>query len=110
MFAHTPEGGAHFQSHYLKDATNTVLARTIPFAIHGDGPPLQGIGKAWAKQVEVWSWQSLLCRSSTNLLDCFFFCGCVSTTPVAFYVYWTQGYACYMSNLPRSKSLFMQVC
>ena len=77
MFAHTPEGGAHFKSHYLRFSTDTVLARTIPFAIHGDGTPIQGIGKAWAKQVEVWSWQSLLSRSSTNLFECFPFFGCI---------------------------------
>ena len=73
MCAHTPKGGAHFASHYLNGASDVVLSRTIPFAIHGDGTPIQGIGKAWSKMVDVWSWQSLLCRSSTNLLECFSF-------------------------------------
>ena len=34
--------------------------KCIPLAIHGDGTPVTGVGKAWSKQYDVWSWCSLL--------------------------------------------------
>lgn len=37
----------------------------IPLSIHGDGVPVSGVSRSWAKSAEVHSWSSLLCKSST---------------------------------------------
>ena len=42
--------------------------KCIPLAIHGDGTPVTGVGKAWSKQYDVWSWCSLLGRGTTEEL------------------------------------------
>ena len=34
-------------------------ATCIPLAMHGDGVPITGIGKGWAKTQTIWSWYSL---------------------------------------------------
>lgn len=36
----------------------------IPLSIHGDGVPVVGVGKSWAKGVETYSWTSLLCEGT----------------------------------------------
>ena len=42
--------------------------KCIPLAIHGDGTPVTGVGKAWSKQYDVWSWCSLMGQGSTEEL------------------------------------------
>lgn len=49
--------------------------RCIPLQLHGDGVPISGLGKAWSKSVEVYSWASLLASASTamtQILICLF--------------------------------------
>ena len=40
--------------------------RTIPLQLHGDGVPIQGIGKAWGKLLDIYSMSSLVARGSTR--------------------------------------------
>eukprot|EP00969_Alexandrium_andersonii_P195699 8645728-Alexandrium_andersonii.AAC.1 len=37
----------------------------IPLALHGDGVPVSGVGKAWSKSLDVYSWCSLLGKGCT---------------------------------------------
>jgi hypothetical protein len=37
----------------------------IPLAFHGDGVPVAGVGRAWQKSLDVYSWCSLLSTGST---------------------------------------------
>ena len=39
--------------------------RCVPLHMHGDGVSVAGVGKAWSKSVEVYSWGSCLSRGST---------------------------------------------
>ena len=38
----------------------------IPLGVHGDGVPVVGIGKAWSKVLNVWSWFSLIGVGNTR--------------------------------------------
>lgn len=38
----------------------------VPLAIHADGTPVIGAGRAWAKSLDIYSWGSVLCKSSTK--------------------------------------------
>ena len=40
--------------------------RYIPIFLHGDGTPITGIGKSWAKSSQIWNWGSLLARGPTR--------------------------------------------
>lgn len=44
--------------------------RCIPLALHGDGVPVAGISRSWAKSVDIWSWTSILGKGSTK--ECYF--------------------------------------
>ena len=59
-------GGKAFAAHYLSKATDSVLQYTVPISLHGDGTPVSGIGKAWSKSVDIWSWTSLVARGGSN--------------------------------------------
>lgn len=48
----------------LADETNR--SRVVPLAIHGDGVPVAGIGKGWAKILDVYSMYSLTARGQTR--------------------------------------------
>ena len=37
------------------------------FSIHGDGVSISGVGRSWAKSVDVYSWSSMLSNTSTKL-------------------------------------------
>ena len=39
--------------------------KCIPISLHGDGVPVAGVGKAWHKSMDAWSWCSLLGTGST---------------------------------------------
>lgn len=39
--------------------------RCIPISLHGDGVPVAGLGKAWARITDVWSWCSCIGQGST---------------------------------------------
>ena len=41
-------------------------SKCIPIALHGDGVPVTGVGKAWSKSVEIYSWSS--CLSGGNIV------------------------------------------
>ena len=48
--------------------------RCIPFALHGDGVPLTGVGKSWQHMITDFSFYSLLGEGSTADLLMFIFC------------------------------------
>jgi hypothetical protein len=37
---------------------------SIPISIHGDGVPITGVGKAWSKGMEIYSWSSCLAEGA----------------------------------------------
>jgi len=67
------QGGMHFLSHPVKDRLN-FRTMCIPISIHGDGTPCMGIGKSWGKQMDIWSWTSMLCTGPTILRNFLIFC------------------------------------
>ena len=61
-------GGEHFLSHELVSTMSwDQLSWCIPLAIHGDGTPGMGVGKAWSKNVDTWSWQSCVVRGALRM-------------------------------------------
>ena len=44
-------------------------SKVLPLALHGDGVPTQGVGKAWSRSAEIYSWQSCLAQGSTRLTN-----------------------------------------
>ena len=50
---------------------------TIPFAIHGDATPVAGIGKGWGKQVDIYSFYSLVAHGTTRDLMVLLYAGFV---------------------------------
>ena len=42
------------------------MTRFIPIFVHGDGTPITGIGKSWAKSSQIWNWGSLLGSGNTK--------------------------------------------
>ena len=68
------QGGVHFQNHPVRLRTD-YLSKCIPLTLHGDGPPCMGLGKAWGKMIDIWSWSSMLVLGSSNLT--FFLIWCV---------------------------------
>ena len=53
-----------YSSHPLKERADHQT-RCIPFALHGDGVPVAGVGKAWSKSVEALSMSSMIGRGPT---------------------------------------------
>ena len=35
-------------------------SKCIPLILYGDGTPGMGVGKAWSKMVDMWSWASVV--------------------------------------------------
>ena len=54
--------------------------RTVPLAIHGDGTPVHGVGKAWARLLDSYSWSSILATGTT--LDFTMLIYCVFVNPL----------------------------
>ena len=50
---------------------------TIPLAIHGDATPVAGIGKGWGKQVDIYSFYSLVAHGTTRDLMVLLYAGFV---------------------------------
>ena len=65
--------GAQFASHPVR-LRKKFQQYCIPLSIHGDGTPVVGIGKAWGKLMDIWSWQSLLVAGPTILRTMLIFC------------------------------------
>lgn len=40
-------------------------SKTVPLALHGDGTPVAGIGKAWSRMLDIFSWTSLVAVGET---------------------------------------------
>ncbi len=56
-----------FQSHPLLSEKNAGWqSRCIPLSLHGDGVPISGIGKVWAKLMTSYSWSSMLGSGNTS--------------------------------------------
>ena len=53
----------HPIAHYAKE----VRDKCIPIAVHGDGAPVQGVGKQWSMSADTWSLTSLIARGPTML-------------------------------------------
>ena len=60
------EGGVQFQRHPIKDLDD-FAKWCVPVGIHGDATPAMGVGKSWAKMMDIWSWHSLLVKSQSQL-------------------------------------------
>ena len=50
--------------HNIRGKTN-LRTHCIPISLHGDGVPVAGLGKSWAKLIDVWHWVSLLGQGGT---------------------------------------------
>ena len=55
-----------YQSHPVR-ARSDHQTRCVPISIHGDGVSISGVGRSWAKSVDVYSWSSMLSNTSTKL-------------------------------------------
>ena len=53
-----------YESHPAKLRDNHVH-KCIPLTVHGDGVGISGVGKAWQRSIDAWSWTSLLSSGST---------------------------------------------
>ena len=53
------KGSVQVKTNLVRNRPN-FHSHCIPLSIHGDGTPVVGIGKAWGKLLDIWSWQSLL--------------------------------------------------
>ena len=67
------QGGLQFQSHPVRDRDD-FRSKCVPLRLHGDGTPAMGVGKAWGKMIDVWSWTSILCRGTTQLTIFLIYC------------------------------------
>ena len=47
--------------------SEAVQGRMVPFVLHGDGAPVEGVGKAWSMSADTWSMTSLVSRGPTIL-------------------------------------------
>ena len=66
-FWNSVKGGLHFRNHPVRYAQD--LGKCIPLRFHGDGTPSCGIGKSWAKLVDVFSVSSMLVYGSSLLYN-----------------------------------------
>ena len=51
-----------FAGHPTASVASFEPSKTIPLSCHGDGTPVVGIGKIWARMLTSWSWSSLVCN------------------------------------------------
>ena len=51
------EGSPQFLQHQL---SRLGVDKMVPLTLHGDGTPSAGVGKAWGKVVDCFSWASIL--------------------------------------------------
>ena len=72
-FWESVNGTTQFLTHPVRLRPN-FRSHCIPLSIHGDGTPVVGIGKAWGKLLDIWSWQSLLVSGPTILRTMLIFC------------------------------------
>ena len=72
-FWESVNGTIQFLTHPVRLRPN-FRSQCIPLSIHGDGTPVVGIGKAWGKLLDIWSWQSLLVAGPTLLRTMLIFC------------------------------------
>ena len=66
-FWRSVQGSVQFLTHPVRQREN-FRTHCVPLAIHGDGTPVVGIGKAWGRLMNIWSWTSLLCFSAPTIL------------------------------------------
>lgn len=64
-FWQAQEGSPLLHEHPLLSRPNWQK-KTIPLAVHGDATPVSGLGKSWGKQLDVYSFFSLLAHGSTR--------------------------------------------
>ena len=72
-FWRSVQNGIQFANHPVRNRAN-FRTHCIPLSIHGDGTPVVGIGKAWGKIMDLWSWCSLLVLAPTILRQMLIFC------------------------------------
>lgn len=67
--SHTPQ----YQGHpvRLRDDHESF---GVPLTVHGDGTPVTGLGKAWGKMMNAWSWSSFVVSGSTEATQILMFC------------------------------------
>ena len=51
-----------YPDHPVVSKPSFQASRTVPLSCHGDGTPVVGIGKIWARMLTSWSWSSLVCK------------------------------------------------
>jgi len=69
-FWRSMRGHPMLESHPMKAKTERGkewFRRCVPLSVHGDGVPITGVGKSWAKSMDIWSWKSCLVSTSTLL-------------------------------------------
>ena len=60
-----PPAHPAWKTHPMK-STPQVWARCVPIALHGDGVPVAGVGRAWSKSIDIYNWSSLLSSGATK--------------------------------------------
>lgn len=73
LFWRSVQSGPHFGGHPVRHREN-FRSKCVPLSLHGDGTPAMGVGKAWSKMIDVWSWSSVLVTGPTVLNVFFIFC------------------------------------
>ena len=64
-FWHAVRLHPQMQDHPMK-AKPSWNERTVPIAVHGDGVPIVGVGKAWSRMMTHYSWYSLIGQGKTS--------------------------------------------
>ena len=58
--------GLHFRNHPVRNRSGHET-NCVPLGLHGDGTPVEGIGKAWSKMVDCFSISSVLVIGPSGL-------------------------------------------
>ena len=76
LFASPPyirNGGSHFKTHPVRHRQDRKWI--LPLCLHGDGTPCSGVGKSWSRQMDFWTWSSLVAWSGfAELVRYLIFC------------------------------------
>lgn len=58
------QGNPAYATHPVRDRAGHQ-SKAVPLSLHGDGVPVVGVGKAWSKSMDVYSWASMLSTGRT---------------------------------------------
>jgi len=70
QFWRAMRGHPLLESHPMRSRTEPGkewYRKCVPLSLHGDGVPVTGVGRSWAKTMDIWSWTSCLVSTGTLL-------------------------------------------